>query len=249
MKKARNLFSLIELMVVFSILAILVSLLQPSLNKIIKSADTLNCANNLHSFFNMFALYIDDHEGKLTPLGRAGPGDYGQYMWFTRFENYNEGTKKIRLCPSTEVTNKFWGTATTAWNWGGRPGSYAFNAHFHSGIYNSTTYQLTTNSTFERRYFKNINNVVYPSETGLLSDSSWVDAWPGNHQPAAASAALGSQPGEPSSMGRLAVNRHEWAVNVLKADGSVRKHALEELWSAIYWNLEDKPQAAPTINP
>jgi Tfp pilus assembly protein PilE len=243
-------FSLIELLVVFAILAILMSLLQPTMQKVIKSADTLACANHLHHFYNIFVYYTDDHDGRFTAYGRQAPGSMTPYMWFTKLENYHDKDDQVRVCPSTDISknNSNWGTSSLAWKWDRRPGSYAFNSFFHSDTYDRYTYQLNTSATFDNIYFKSFSRVIKPSETGLLADSSWVDAWPRNFQVGPSSAAIGGQAGE-TSMARLTVNRHEWATNVLKADGSAKKHQLEELWSDIYWNLQDKPKPAPTINP
>jgi len=244
--KSFKLFSLIELLVVFALMGILISLLQPSLSKMIKSADTLACANNLHHFYKIFMFYTEDNDDLFTPYGAEGTGPFTNYMWFTRLENYHDQLDQVRLCPSTTVTKTIWGTTDTAWNWGGRAGSYAFNAYFHSIGYTKTHEPIIYSDSSS--YFRKLSRVTRPAETGMLADSSWVDAWPDNSQVGPVTASLGGQSGE-SSMARLCVNRHEWATNVLKADGSVRKHVLEELWTDLYWHRTSSPKSAPTINP
>lgn len=56
-------FSLIELMVVVSIIAVLVSLLFPALRKAKESARTIQCSGNLKQIASAIAMYNTDHEG------------------------------------------------------------------------------------------------------------------------------------------------------------------------------------------
>ena len=245
-------FSLVELLVVFSVLAILLSLLQPTMVKILQSADTLSCAQNLHQYYNAIYLYIDDNDETFIPYawGSTVPAHLDKLMWFEQLAPYHDQHDKVRVCPSTtEPTARgAWGSTDSAWKWHGMSGSYAYNAYFHSVYYRMGSNLSDMPPWFENFHFIKMSRVDHPSDTGILADSSWVDAWPRNFQAGPASASLGGRPGE-TSMARIAVNRHDWATNVLKADGSVGKHRLEELWTSVYWNKNDKPQNAPTINP
>lgn len=53
-------FSLIELLVIISIILILFSLLSPSLNKIVEFSRQTACQTNLKSFSNAFSMYSED---------------------------------------------------------------------------------------------------------------------------------------------------------------------------------------------
>jgi prepilin-type N-terminal cleavage/methylation domain-containing protein len=57
----RKRFTLIELLVVISIVAILISILLPAFSKAKQSAQTIQCANNLHQNSIMVAMYAHDN--------------------------------------------------------------------------------------------------------------------------------------------------------------------------------------------
>lgn len=57
-----NYFSVIELMVVIAMMALLASLLSPSLKKITSESQTLVCKSKLSTLSNVSALYLDDYE-------------------------------------------------------------------------------------------------------------------------------------------------------------------------------------------
>lgn len=63
-------FSLIELVIVMAILAILVSLLQPTMTKYLKVAQELHCQNNLSELQTGFIVFADDNNSFLpdSPL-------------------------------------------------------------------------------------------------------------------------------------------------------------------------------------
>jgi prepilin-type N-terminal cleavage/methylation domain-containing protein len=248
--KTNKTFSLIELLVVISIMGVLVSLLQPTLKKIATSAQTLTCSQNLHHFFKAIALYVDDNNDILVPYAwRSKYPDLPRQMWFDYLNMYHGSLQNARVCPSTEIkTRGGWGRTDLTWNWGGQVGSYAYNSYFHSIYYRWGRTIEEMPNWFQNFHFIKLQNVPRPTMTGIMADSSWVDAWPRNFQAGPNSAAVGGLGGE-TSMARIAVNRHDWGTNVLKADGSVGYFKLEELWSALYWNLNDKPQPAPEINP
>ena len=75
----RKRFSLIELLVVISILAVLTSLLSPSLRKTMQYADQISCAKKINSIHLAITLYGEDHSGYFPvtsqepwPGGRLG---------------------------------------------------------------------------------------------------------------------------------------------------------------------------------
>ncbi len=61
-------FTLVELLVVIGIIAILVAMLLPAVNKARQHARTLSCGTNLRQIGVMFNLYALDYRGWLPPL-------------------------------------------------------------------------------------------------------------------------------------------------------------------------------------
>ncbi len=61
-------FTLVELLVVIGVIAVLISLLLPALNRVRMSARSLKCSSNLRQIGQMFALYSSENIGFLPPL-------------------------------------------------------------------------------------------------------------------------------------------------------------------------------------
>ena len=63
----RRAFTLIELLVVIAIIALLVSLLFPSLNKAKYAAERTVCQSNLHNIGQAAAIYANEYDGFIPP--------------------------------------------------------------------------------------------------------------------------------------------------------------------------------------
>lgn len=102
-------FNLIELLIVISIIAILMSLLMPSLRKVREHGYTITCTKNLQSLGVGFNLYTDDNEHILTPLCQ-GRSLY-RSNWISKTKNYlgryEEKDGNPFLCPSLESTHRY----------------------------------------------------------------------------------------------------------------------------------------------
>jgi len=79
--RKRNGFTLVELLVVIGIIALLISILLPSLNKARESAKRAQCLSNLRSIMQMMNLYAVDNKQQI-PLGCLGD-DYQTSYFIT----------------------------------------------------------------------------------------------------------------------------------------------------------------------
>ena len=81
MRPQRRAFSLIELLVVISVIALLIGLLLPSLAGARDAARSTLCASNVRQMATATHLYAHDHRGTLFPIKRTVTGE-GTYWWF-----------------------------------------------------------------------------------------------------------------------------------------------------------------------
>ena len=76
----RAAFTLVELLVVIGIIAILIGILLPSLQRARKSAQTVQCASNLRQLYTLTQIYTNLYNGYTMP-SRVGQGSSKKFWW------------------------------------------------------------------------------------------------------------------------------------------------------------------------
>jgi len=233
MTTRRHAFTLIELLVVIAIIALLMSILMPSLNRVRKQARTVACQSNLKQWSYIWHIYTEDSNGKYNTGGSTG-GDAAN-DWIVLLMPYYQDRGALTLCPAATRPMATPGPfAFRAWSWDRQGWTNLKQKETPDyGSYGENEW-ICDRTTTTQDYWRSRNTIKKPETVPLFFDCAYVDAWPN------------ANAGPPLIEGDIAgynewtilcFNRHTGYVNYLFADLSVRKVGLKELWS-FKWNRQ-----------
>lgn len=251
-------FTLVELLVVISIIAVLLAVLMPALNRAKKQARSVIDLTNLKQWGLMYSMYCQDNSGYFFSgevKGSSNPVDidHGRY-WRAAMQPYSKNDK-MWLCPETlkpKLNNSEPAKGDpieTAWAFEDPKtkkvdvGSYGLNAWVLNpsqsmlnggevlGRKESLGYKLS--DYWRNSYIKGANKVP------VFSDAWFTDAWPKDNDMPALDPPSG--PGKncagdietytKNEIQRLCVDRHAGNMGMVFMDWSARKVGLKELWT------------------
>ena len=144
----RRAFTLIELLVVIAIIALLISILLPSLAAAKEQANKVKCEANLHAFGQSTTLFAQDNSGHLpcAQLGIWGPPPWWGALVYTRDfiqlkDNYGMAYKEW-VCPARAPADTYYDRMTYGWLNGNatlaqfQAGEQdAYNNYYNKGLY------------------------------------------------------------------------------------------------------------------
>ncbi|MGE9290410.1 MAG: type II secretion system protein [Puniceicoccales bacterium] len=205
-------FSLVELLVVISVLGLLAAILVPAINSVRAKAESAKCSNNLRQLSAGAQLFGKDHGGMIVPWRYYPPESPGSlvywekslspYLEIPESESVDEVPKtSVLLCP-TDSENK---NGDTEYFENGYHTNYSINLHL---AWNEPANPAGgAHSTFNKGYYHRLED---PAKTYLF-----IDLFGGG--------------GGGHWMGSSLMYPHEGRVNIAYMDGHVESKTEEEM--------------------
>ena len=256
-------FTVVELLVVVSIVALLIALLLPALAKAKGLANSVTCESNLRQLAYAYTEYTQSSAAQ-----RAGPVFTGGPFFLSLAREFSSNSSlpennvsfaipsselKILICPSAPTASFSpyggYGTAKSSWilpmsqpKLRSIVSSYGFNGWMYNWEDSppAPKADIVDGGFGYPQKFWNSSQSTAGAQTPLFSDDIWFTGWVGatNQPPANVEAPW---PWTPSDMANLCINRHQGGINVVFVDGHVQHVALGDLWE-LEWHPDFYPK-------
>ena len=242
----RRAFTLIELLVVIAIIALLMSILMPSLSLARKQARSAGCKINLHNWGLIWSMYCEDNEGKFplpTSLG------WKRGTWIIALRNGWDTKSDILRCPSAvkrRPDGVAWGGSRYAYVQGTGDSGNSIDPTERSEVCsyggNNWVYDhrpgVTAIQNRPTEWNWRTTNVRQSYLAPVFADAMWRGGGPYEY----------GERGDPPQfesqwisynreMMHFAIDRHNGFVNHLFMDWSARTVGVKELWT-LKWHKQ-----------
>ena len=231
---------LLELLVVISIIALMLSVLMPAMKRTRKRTNAVTCRNNLMRWGNFFAMYSFDNDGYFSSGCLTESQDdettvwYEDHGWVVTLRPYY-GNRKILCCPDAvdptsarRVRGDLCPAVSRAWQVRSR------NNTFVSGSYGINSWVYNRNDGGkdgwrEQYRWKRLEaRAKGADQIPILLDACRLEGYPLEQDcPPEYCCDLG---GPVNDIKRFCVPRHNTATHGLFFDNSVRNIGLKQLW-------------------
>lgn len=231
-------FTLIELLVVIAVIALLMAILMPALQRVRRQAGAIVCRSNLRQWGVMFYAYTEDNDRRFFQSAPVG----GYPEWCRPMMPYHRHISKLLLCPMATKHRDRSGVSP-AWG-GGRESAWDLRNNSRYGVAGS--YALNDwlwsvpemeASPSKARYWQRSLDPQAP-RVPVLMDGMFAAGVPDRDDgpPPVEDVHPGQMTGT-CMMGHFCVNRHDGFENSLFMDGSTRRIGVKELWT-LKWHRE-----------
>lgn len=257
MRKTHGGFSLIELVVVIGIVALLIAILLPAINRVRSMAHSTVCLAHMQELNASYRMYINDNRNQSFPFQE----DITSPTWFELLQPYSAKMPTMLLCPEATDPGNIMGSAFMAWGpertyisvgkgntdpvvRGEYVGSYGMNGWLFEP-------PMQQRASIDPAFAQKMIQLPArdSSHVPVLGDCimSWAspdsqDTAPYNLiQPIPYYSGIGPRPKGPKGfMAYYCIDRHFQAINIAFLDGHSERVNLEDLWK-LRWNRSFVP--------
>ena len=236
-------FTLVELLVVISIIALLLAILMPALGKAKKQGQTIVCGAHVKQWGLAWMMYAQDYNGKFFEGMLAAGEDTLDDWWFSKLWPYAK-SEQMRFCPVAKKYNsqstQYIGGTFEAWGPfefstdGQRTGKMAWSSYGVNLWVQNPPASYKVVYTYKTRNNWRTINVSGADKIPLMLDAAFSGAYSSNisEKPENAPLEKGAYNFTHSaSINTFCIDRHLGKVNTLFLDFSVRPVGLKSLWS------------------
>jgi prepilin-type N-terminal cleavage/methylation domain-containing protein len=232
-------FTLVEVLVVVSIIALLCSLLMPQLSKARKLARNVVCQSNLSQWGKIWAMYCQTNKDSFSPGVFTDGAGWNRGEWIICLRSGYYSKLEILRCPLATKRRpdgrEYGSTFRTYYMPLGGSGTHGGAEEPSYGVNNWVYNPLPGVAEIQGRpteyNWRRLDQVEDPHRVPVFADCMWRGGGPsedgtGGDPPDSD----GAWSGPDAEMEHFCINRHDGYVNHLFMDWSVRRVGLKQLW-------------------